>query len=305
MHWFKQNAGKGVASVFSLAGSAGVATVSACAGGVCTVGAQAGANLLATTASTGLSALSAGGDMTDPDVYPWWPSANSGLVTLHQQLPLPWWMRIAVVALLLSTCYTAIALASTRRHAWLAVLGGITAAIAELRWLPGGVPVEYATLAFGLSSLLLAPWLPRLHSVAWRSRALVSLIVVSAIASLLLAAWMQVAMGWIPCVLCLSQRVDLFIVLLLVAAGCGRTAWVGAFILLGEGANVAQMVEMSHTGTWAAHLTSACAQVGPSCSAAGARHFLGWPVAWETAALFSGLWVVWLLFTTQEKPSCD
>jgi disulfide bond formation protein DsbB len=184
-------------------------------------------------------------------------------------------------------------------------MGGITAAIAELHWLPGGATVEYATLAFGLSSLLLAPWLPRIRSVPGRSRALASLIIVSAIAFLLLAAWMQVAMGWIPCILCTSQRVDLFIVLLVVAAGYGRTAWAGAFILLGEGANIAQMVEMSHTGALAARLASACAQVGPSCSAAGARHFLGWPVAWETAALFTVLWIVWLLLTTQEKSSCD
>ncbi|MBU2765984.1 disulfide bond formation protein B [Acidithiobacillus ferrivorans] len=303
MHWFNRHAGKGIASAFSLAGSAGIATVSACAGGVCTVGAQAGASLLAATASTGLTAFSAGSGMTVQGGYPWWPVADPSIVTLHQ--PLPWWMKIAVVALLLSTGYTALALASTRRYAWLAILGGIGAAVAELRWFPGGAPVEYATLAFGLSSLLLAPWLPRLRYRPWLKVTLGTLILVTAFSALLMAGWMQVALGWTPCALCILQRIDLGILLLLVATRHGRSMWAGVMLLLGEMANIEQMVEMSHTGAVASNLASACAQVGPSCALAGARQFLGWPVAWETAALFTGLWIAWLLYTTQGKPSCD
>jgi disulfide bond formation protein DsbB len=212
-------------------------------------------------------------------------------------------MKIAVVALLLSTCYTALALADSRRHAWLAILGGVVAAVAELRWFPGGAPVEYAALAFGLSSLLLAPWLPRIRYRPWIKVTLSTLILVSAFSALLLAGWMQVALGWAPCALCIMQRVDLGLLLLLVATRHGRSVWAGVMLLLGEVANIEQMVEMSHTGALAGSLSSACAQVGPSCALAGARHFLGWPVAWETAALFTGLWIIWLLYTTQEQSS--
>ncbi|MDD2749918.1 hypothetical protein, partial [Acidithiobacillus sp.] len=111
--------GSTLAAVFS-------ASAGACAGGVCLAGAQAGISAFSAS-STSFAAMAAASSAAE---------GVSGVSASGVDTVFPWWMKLAIVALILSTVYTTAILSGHRKWAVLAALGGAFAIVAELHWLP-------------------------------------------------------------------------------------------------------------------------------------------------------------------------
>ena len=275
---FLSRFGSSIAALFS-------AGAGACAGGVCAVGAQAGASLLSAGASGGLASMAAASGAPIFDLAP----------TAAPSATLPWWIKIAVVVLIGSIAYTAASLRDTPRLAVLATLGGILVVIAEMRWLPGGNLVEYAAMATGMVPLLFAPLLARVDLpklIRWELRLLVGILALMAIA---MAFGLQIAKGWQPCPLCWLDRGALLGIAFGALGGFDRLLLIG--LTGGLAGSLAQIIEMQHASASLAHVCTLISAGGPSCGDAGSQVLWFAPIGIETAGLFVVLWAMsfWLL----------
>lgn len=291
-------------SLLSSLASLGSASAGACAGGVCTVAVQTASTLAASSAS--LSSLAT----TAPSVLPFWERSNSALAASHVAAPptmtLPWWMQLLIVLLLASTGFTVYQLHGYPKVALLAGGSGLLAAVAELRWLPGGLTTLYPVLGFALPGLVLAPWLPKLH---WRSKGFHLLAFVGILLAclpLLGAFALQWFLHWQPCVLCWVQRAAFL------GVGIGfllsfrhyRQLWkwlTGACITLGGIAAITQYLETQHSQA-VQGMADVCTKLSTvSCSAAGSKILLGWPIAVWSIACFAVLWTILLLLRPAKR----
>lgn len=280
------------ANLISGLAGASSAGVSACAGGVCALAAQSGAAWAAGSAAglAGAGASGAGWAASDYGSYPWWnPDGPATARVLHHgSSGLPWWAMLALVLLWISTTWTVQRLSGTPRAAWLAALGSILITVGDLHWVPGGTPVTYTLLGFGMMLLIGAPLMPSWHPRKCVAKAVRITLIAAPLLAIAWAFWLQIDWGWQPCALCWLERGVLLAVA--IAAARNRPLWPLVFAGLGLSAVMAQILEESRSGGQAAHaLIAACGAIGPSCAGAGARMLWGWPVAWWTAALFIGL----------------
>lgn len=259
-------ASSGAAAVLS-------ASAGACAGGVCAVGVSAGSGIIASSSGPLASMIAASG----AQVY-------SGAGTAPMQNALPWWLKVAIAVLILSIAYTAAAL---RDHPWLAIqatLGGLLVVVAELRWLPGGVPVEYLAIGTGLVPLMLAPLLARVTFSEIVSSWIRWILSGMAVGALALVFFFQFAWAWHPCALCWMERLDL---VLLVGMLIGRKN-ATLVALVGLALVGAQLTEIQHGSTF---LSNLCSTMSPqNCATAGQKLLLGWPIGYWSAVFFWGLW---------------
>lgn len=261
------------------------ATAGACAGGVCAVGVQAGSALF-TASSSSFAAMAAATGAAELEGLP-----------VTSQAPFPWWLKLAIVALLFSTMYTVAVVRDRRFLAISAALGGIFTVVAELRWLPVGQGAQLLAIATGLIPLVGGPLLLRWGSslVRW-SRLLGALSAILAGSGLGLAIWLQVADGWQPCPLCWFQRLALVLVFLL-----GSRIWIRggnqrqilallASVLTGLGAVFLQLGEMHAASLDQEGFCTLLSHT--SCAVAGSQSFGPWPIALDAGALFG---VIFLL----------
>jgi len=274
------------------------ATAGACAGGVCAVGVQAGSALF-TASSSSFAAMAAATGAAELEGLP-----------VTSQAPLPWWLKLAIVALLFSTMYTVAVVRDRRFLAVSAALGGIFTVVAELRWLPVGQGAQLLAIAIGLIPLVGGPLLLRWGSSLFRwSRLLGALAVILAGSGLGLAIWLQVADGWQPCPLCWIQRIALFLVFLL-----GSRIWIRgwnqrdcmallASTLAGLGSIFLQLGEMH-----AASLDNDgfCALLShTSCAVAGSQILGPWSIALDAGALFGVLFLLGYALTSIQHHTGD
>lgn len=265
-----------------IAGSIGAiasAGAGACAGGVCTVGGSAAAGLLSAGSAGGLAGMAAASGapiFVQPD-------------TALGQPGLPWWAKLSVCVLVLSIAYTCAAMQNTPRMAIVAALGGLLVLVAELRWLPGGMTVEYLAIAIGVVPLVFGPLASNLRFgklgvtvLRWISGTL-------AIAGILAAFWLQFATGLHPCPLCWVEREALAGI----AAGAFlRQNWLILWeVLVGLTATMAQLIEMQNATTALSHVCSLMSGVAENCGKAGAKLLGPAPLGIWAAALFCILWV--------------
>lgn len=261
-------ASSGAAAVLS-------ASAGACAGGVCAVGVSAGSGIIASSSGPLASMIAASG----AQVY-------SGAGTAPMQNALPWWLKVAIAVLILSIAYTAATLRDHPKAAVYATLGGLLVVVAELRWLPGGVPVEYLGIGTGLIPIMLGPLMTRvtipqgvLTWMLWASTGMV-------VSALGLVFYFQFAWDWQPCALCWMERMELALYLLLM--------WQWRYFLLAPLAGIvvvaAQFIEMQHgSGVLGRFCSALSAQ---SCATAGQQLLLGWPIAYWAAVFFLALWAL-------------
>lgn len=279
-------------SLVSSLATLGSASAGACAGGVCTVAAQAGSTILAAGASSTAGVLG-----TTQAFIPFWQQTPS----VSHATGLPWWMKLLIIALLLSTGFTVYQLHGKPKMAFLAGAAGMAAACAELRWFPGGMVALYPVLAFALPALVLSPWIPRIR---WNPAvAKITKIAFLSIASLalLFVFGLQIFGHWQPCILCWAQRgsLTLFIAFLGWQLRYPSRAMLLPLLslsaLLGGVFAFAQFLEM-HQVPMMSTAADVCVRLGAvSCAAAGAHPMLGYPIAIWSLAFFACLWVVSLL----------
>lgn len=211
--------------------------------------------------------------------------------------PFPWWLKLAVVALMLSTLYT---VAQLREHRFLAVfaaLGGVFAAVAELRWIPLGQGGEMLAILSGVMPLVLGPlvlrWRPALSRWMWITSGSAAILAGTALG---IAIWLQVVDGWQPCPLCWLQRIALILTFLFGARiailGANRrvpAALLGS-VLLGLFAVFLQLGEVHQA---ALHRSGFCSLLAhSSCAAAGSQMLGPWPIALDAGALFAVLFLL-------------
>jgi hypothetical protein len=253
------------------------ASAGACAGGVCVVGAQAGAGLFTAASSSSFAAMVA-------------TAGAAGVPTPVVHQGLPWWMKLAVVALMLSTTYTTATLAHRPFWAVLAALGGTVAVVAELRWLPVGSFGQILVIAFGLIPLVLGPFLARSTAPLPHPLYLALLGSVAGIAALSLAValWLQFAREWEPCVLCYIERVSLVVIFFAILA---RLPWVALLAILSG--FLASLYQVYETVLAAQDTTGFCSLFSHvSCAVAGSRVFGPWPIAVDSGAVFTLLFAL-------------
>jgi disulfide bond formation protein DsbB len=215
--------------------------------------------------------------------------------------PFPWWLKLAIVALLFSTLYTVALLRDRRFLAISTALGGVFAVVAELRWLPVGQGGQLLAIGVGLIPLVAGPLLLRWgEELARWERFIGSLTAILAAYGIVLSIWLQVFDGWQPCLLCWVQRVALFLVFLFGI----RIRFLGSLIfglkkrdclallastLVGLGAVFLQLGEM-HAASL--HQTGFCALIAhTSCAVAGSQLLGPWPIALDAGMLFGLLFV--------------
>ncbi|MCE5361455.1 MAG: disulfide bond formation protein B [Acidithiobacillus sp.] len=274
------------------------ATAGACAGGVCAVGVQAGSALF-TASSSSFAAMAAAAGAAELEGLP---------VATHASFP--WWLKIAIVALLFSTLYTVALLRDRRFLAISAAMGGVFAVVAELRWLPVGQGGQLLAIGAGLIPLVAGPLLLRWGAALARwGRFIGGLSAILAVSGLGLAIWLQVADGWQPCPLCWIQRIALFLVFLL-----GSRIWIRgwnqrdcmallASTLAGLGAVFLQLGEMhaaslDHEGF--------CALLShTSCAVAGSQILGPWSIALDAGALFGVLFLLGYALTSIQHHTGD
>ncbi len=275
---FLSRFGSSIAALFS-------AGAGACAGGVCAVGAQAGASLLGAGASGGLAGMAAASGAPIFDLAPATTSSAA----------LPWWIKVAVVVLIGSIAYTAASLRDIPRLAVLATLGGILVVVAEMRWLPGGSLVEYAAMAIGMVPLLFAPLLARVDLPKFIRVELRLLVGILALMAIAVAIGLQIAKGWQPCPLCWLDRAALLGIAFGALGGFDRLLLIS--LTGGLAGSLAQIVEMQHASTTLSHVCTLISAGGPSCGVAGSQVLWFAPIGIETAGLFVLLWAMsfWLL----------
>ncbi|MBU2738585.1 disulfide bond formation protein B [Acidithiobacillus concretivorus] len=260
--------GSTLAAVFS-------ASAGACAGGVCLAGAQAGISAFSAS-STSFAAMAAAS------------SAAEGVSASGVDTVFPWWMKLAIVALMLSTIYTTAILFSHRKWAVFAALGGVFAVIAELHWLPVGKRGELLAIAIGVTPLVLGPLLLRWERFFSRDRIQNGIRIASGILAGIAFIWvfyLQISQGWEPCALCWIERIALAGVIYAAFAGRPDVAFVSS--ILGIGAVFLQLAEIHH----AAHaLTGFCSLFShTSCAVAGSQSLGPWPIALDAGVLFAVL----------------
>ncbi|MBU2740901.1 MULTISPECIES: disulfide bond formation protein B [Acidithiobacillus] len=260
--------GSTLAAVFS-------ASAGACAGGVCLAGAQAGISAFSAS-STSFAAMAAAS------------SAAEGVSVSGLDTAFPWWMKLAIVALMLSTVYTTAILSGHRKWAVLAALGGVFAVVAELHWLPIGKDGNLLAIGIGVTPLVLGPLLLRWERFFSRNRIQNGIRFVSGILGGIALIWvfsLQIFQGWDPCALCWIERIGLFGILF--AAIARRPDVALASGVLGSTAVLLQLAEIHH----AAHaLTGFCSLFShTSCAVAGSQALGPWPIALDAGMLFAVL----------------
>jgi Disulfide bond formation protein DsbB. len=268
--------GSTLAAVFS-------ASAGACAGGVCLAGAQAGISAFSAS-STSFAAMAAASSAAE---------GVSGASASGVDTAFPWWMKLAIVALMLSTVYTTAILSRHRKWAVLAALGGVFAVVAELHWLPVGKRGELLAIAVGVMPLILGPLLLRWEKFFSRSRIQNGIRFVSGILAGIALLWvfcLQLFQGWEPCALCWIERIALVGVLyaaFTLRPLTGRPDVAFASSLLGIAAVFLQLAEIHH----AAHaLTGFCSLFShTSCAVAGSQTLGPWPIALDAGVLFAVL----------------
>ncbi len=279
--------------IFSTLAAVGSASVGACTGGVCAVGVQAGASFFAASSATGVAGIAVASNG-----IPAWLQivAHPGTPASQMLSPLSVWLKLAVILLLFSTIYTAVTLRDWPKLWILAGGGGVLAAVAEMRWLPGGTPLEYYAGGAGLLGLLLAPWLARWHGSARSRWALRLSLINCAGAALGIVFYLQFVRHWDPCLLCWVERGGLVLV---IAGAAVRRNWiVGLGILTGGIATGAQLLEVAHSQAVSA-LATTCSESGPSCAVAGSQLWMGYPIIYAGALLWLCLWGLFLLLETR------
>ncbi|MHB8314444.1 MAG: disulfide bond formation protein B [Acidithiobacillus ferrivorans] len=275
----KSISGGGMGGIAGSIGAIASAGAGACAGGVCAVGGSAAAGLLSAGSAGGLAGMAAASGA------PIFVQPDAGLG--HPGLP--WWAKLSVCVLVLSIAYTCAAMRNTPKMAMAAAFGGLLVLVAELRWLPGGLTVEYLAIAIGVVPLVWGPLVLQIRFgklgvtiLRWISGAL-------AIAGILAAIWLQFAMGLHPCPLCWVEREALAGIAVGVFL---RQNWlIFAEILLGLSATMAQLIEMQNASTALSHVCSLLSGVAETCGETGARLLGPAPLGIWAAALFCILWV--------------
>ena len=290
--WFH----RGTPLISSLA-SLGSAGVTACTGGVCSVAAQGGSALLAGTSSSlsGFTSLAA----SSTGLPSWMTAVTAPSAT---PLPLPWWLKLIIMALMASVFFTIYGLSGKPRWAVLAGLAGILCIVSDLGWLSGGPAGMDAGLGLGVPVLVLAPWLARTAPTPRWNRWLRISLVGGALLASAMTLYLQFGMGWMPCLDCWGERFFLWAYALL---GCGflGAAYLGAglrlstvfngFAVLALGGyliSFLQLLEVEHAQA-VSRLVTLCGRTGPSCAQAGGQLFLGIPIVYFSLGLFG------LLFT--------
>ncbi|MBU2840126.1 disulfide bond formation protein B [Acidithiobacillus thiooxidans] len=263
--------GSTLAAVFS-------ASAGACAGGVCLAGAQAGISAFSAS-STSFAAMAAASSAAE---------GVTGVSASGLDTAFPWWMKLAIVALMLSTVYTTTILSGHRKWAVLAALGGVFAVVAELHWLPIGKDGNLLAIGIGVTPLVLGPLLLRWERFFSRTRIQNGIRFVSGILAGIALIWvfsLQIFQGWDPCALCWIERIGLFGILF--AAIARRPDVALASGVLGSTAVLLQLAEIHH----AAHaLTGFCSLFShTSCAVAGSQALGPWPIALDAGVLFAVL----------------
>lgn len=282
--------GSGLGSALAAALTAGAG---ACAGGVCAVGVQAGASMFSAASSSSFAAMAAATGAAE---------TQGSLATATT--PLPWWLKLAVAALILSTAYTTATLREHRLLAILAALGGGFAVVAELRWLPVGQGGELLAIAVGVLPLVLGPLLLQLR-LRRGLGALAALAAVLALGALGWVFWLQMVDGWQPCPLCWLQRIALVVIALPATIFWlrrrKRDLWVSSLggSLLGLFAVFLQLGEMQAS---LEDKTGFCSLLShTSCAAAGSQIFGPLPIALDAGVLFLVLFGLSIVaFSVQE-----
>lgn len=295
----------GTTNALATLAAVSTAGASACAGGVCAIGAQAASVFAASASSAASMASATTGAFSSQGSYPWWQTP----VHHAAHLPLPLFTRIALVLLWISAIYTITSLSQQkRRYAWLSAFGAIIVTIAELHWLPGGMPVMFFGVGLGITLLLLSPWLPRWSPRRCASRALRITLFFAPMSAIGLMFYFQIFQSWNPCPLCLTERIFFFFVALFTLFR--RPTWAFLAAILSPFPVFLQIIEMSGQSHAARFLSQVCSSAGPSCGSAGAHVFV-FPVAYDAAGLsvflvFLSLLVAapyWNRVTSHRSPS--
>ncbi|PKY11849.1 hypothetical protein B1757_02495 [Acidithiobacillus marinus] len=278
---------RNLAGSFTSLGSTLAAVVSAsagaCAGGVCLAGAQAGISTFSASA-TSFSAFAAASSAAEG------AAEVSGSLT---QSAFPWWMRLAVAALILSTIYTAVILSrhpAGIRLAILSALGGTLAVIAELHWLPVGKSGELLAIAVGVTPLVLGPLLIRWQGFFARIQwgILLTTSTLAAIALIWVFA-LQFFQALEPCALCWVERFAIAGIIL-----SSPVTWIqrtrGIYLAFGSAvvglvAVFAQLAEIHHAAHAVAGFCSLFSHT--SCAVAGSQLLGPWPIALDAGVFFA------------------
>lgn len=259
------------------------ASAGACAGGVCLAGAQVGISAFSASA-TSFSAMAAASSAAE---------GVAGVPGSLAQSAFPWWMQLAVVALILSTIYTTAILSphpAGIRLAILAAVGGTLAIIAELHWLPVGKSGELLAIAVGVTPLVLGPLVLRFSRFFVRIQWGI-LLITGTLAGIALI-WvfvLQFFQALEPCALCWVERFAVAGIIL-----SSPLTWIngirGFYLAFGSAlaglvAVFAQLAEIHH----AAHsLTGFCSLFShTSCAVAGSQVVGPWPIALDAGVLFA------------------
>lgn len=294
--------------------SVGSAGVSVCTGGICTVAAQAGAGLSGVMAGTssGLSGAMSFAGSQEGALPAWLQSTASATPAL------PGWLQVLILMLMGSTLLAVYGLAGKPKLALLAGVAGILCVVADLGWVPGGQTGRDAALGLGVPLLVLGPWLPRLRLPGNVRTIFAVSLIGGAMTASLATVYLQVGLGWHPCLDCWLERISLWSFTFLgffwirnalnarEALPPLRSTILFGLALSGYLVSFLQLLEIAHAKAVAA-LMPVCGAVGPSCAQAGGRLLLGYPIAWESLSLFGGLMPLLLLVApaSQRKTSAS